>query len=79
MDYEPNKPHNPLYKVGDIIVGLNGQPCRTGADYQKLIKKGVSNTVSIMRLNRQGKLAFGDYQLPSGQNRVLLGDLSETD
>ena len=79
MDYEPGKPHNSLYKVGDIIVGLNGQPCRTCADYNKLIKKGVSNTVSIMRRNEQGKLVVGNYQLQSGQNRVLLGDLTETD
>ncbi len=76
LGYEPGKPHNELYKIGDIIVGLNGQPCRNFSDYEKLSKES-GNVVTLMRLNEQGDFDLGDYNVPTGQGRVLLYNLTE--
>lgn len=68
-------PHE-FYKIGDIIVAMNGVPCRTVEDISDN-RKESGNVVTLLRLDDQGDLKLGDYNLPSGKSELLLNNLSE--
>lgn len=80
--YEPGKPQNPFYKIGDIIIAVNNTVCRNFNDYKK-IKESISTdssfTVTIMRANKEGKFEVIDVKMPPGQNKVALMDLCESE
>lgn len=76
LGFEPGKPDHALYKIGDIIVAMNGNPCRTVEEMESFMKE-TGNVVSILRPDEQGNMALGDYNMPTGQCRVLFYNLSE--
>lgn len=80
--YEPKKPQNPFYKVGDIIIAVNKTVCRNFDDYKK-IKESIPSdsnfTVTIMRSDNSGELEIIDVNVPSGQNKVAMMNLRELD
>ncbi len=78
LGYEPGKPPHELYKIGDIIVAVNGQPCYS-IEGMQASKKDSGNVVTLLRIDDKGNLTLGDYNLPTGQPMLLFQYLNERD
>lgn len=80
--YELGKPNNPFYKVGDVIIAVNKTTCKNINDYSRIkesIPANSSFTVTIMRADETGTLKIIDVQMPPGQSKVAMIDLTESD
>jgi hypothetical protein len=80
--YEPGKPKNPYYKTGDIVIAVNNTVCKNYDDFAKIrqsMSQDSSYTVTIMRADESGKFKVIDVKIPSGQSKVALMDLKESD
>ena len=73
----PDTP-NEVYQIGDVIVALNGQVCRTYEEYTAL--KGAlpegSYTASVLRAGASGALELEELELDTGMPPVYLRTLS---
>lgn len=75
--YEPDKPHNSFYRLGDILIEMNGRQIKTAEDTQAAKIKGQSSKVKVLRFNGTG-FDTVEGEIPVGDSLVLLYDLSET-
>lgn len=74
--YEPDKPKNSFYQVGDILIEMNGKQIKTMEDIKVAKVKNKSNKVKVLRFNGTGfKTVEGE--IPVGDSMVLLYDLCE--
>lgn len=65
---------NEVFQIGDIIVEINGAPCRSPDEYfaVKESLSGPDYTVGVLRLNGAGKLEQIDLELTTDMPRVGL-------
>ena len=69
---------NEAFQIGDIIVEINGEPCRNADEYYA-VKKSLSGpdyTVGVLRLNSAGKLERIDLELTTDMPAVGLRSLN---
>ncbi|MCR5094509.1 MAG: TIR domain-containing protein [Lachnospiraceae bacterium] len=74
--YEPDG-INEVYEVGDVIIAVNGQTCRTLEEYSAIrdpITEG-EYTVTVLRMNGEGKMEKQDLTLVNGMPRVYMQSL----
>lgn len=79
IGYEPDKPHHPVYKVGDIIVAINKTPCHKLDEYSRIVASlpaEQSFTATILRPDDDGQLRTIDAEVPRGVSRVAIQDLN---
>lgn len=82
MGYEPDKPQNPYYQIGDIIVAVDNKICETYDDFVAIRQDApadVDYTVTILRADENGMLKTIDIQVEPGKSSVALMDLNEGD
>ncbi len=77
--YEPGKPKHSVYEIGDIIIAVNDQICVNYNDYTSLIPAGQSFKVTLLRPDAEGRLVFTDAEVPAGQPKIQLLELSESE
>ena len=74
--YEPNKPQNSFYQLGDILIEMNGKEIRTYEDIEGAKTDSDHTKVKILRYNgSEFETIYGEY--PADDGKVLLYDLSE--
>lgn len=75
--YEPDGV-NEAFQLGDVIVELNGEPCRSYEEYvaQKEALSGPDYTVGVLRLNGSGELEQLALELNVDMPRVVLQSLN---
>ena len=71
--YEPPATSHAIYKVGDVIVEVNGKPCRRYEDY----RDKAGNTYTVYRRNAKGRFEKLTKVMPEKQPRVALVNLME--
>ena len=71
--YEPPATSHAIYKIGDIVTEVNGQPCRRYEDYQGQ----AGNTYTIYRRNAKSEFEKLTVAMPENQPRVALVNLTE--
>ena len=76
LAYHPDYPNNTVYKIGDILVAINGAPCRVVSDIQAHLKDS-ENIATILRFNEDGTYTVFDSPVETDQNKVLFYNLSE--
>lgn len=75
---DPDTPNN-VYKIGDIIVSVNGQVCRTYEEYSTLKAALTKDAfkVIVIRLDNEGKLGTTVLDLNTDMPPVYLRTLSD--
>lgn len=74
--YEPDKPQNSFYLLGDILIEMNGKQIKTIDDISAAKVETENTMVKVLRYNGTGfDIAVGE--IPVGDSRVLLYDLCE--
>lgn len=78
VDWEDPDNRNEVFQIGDIIVALNGESCRSVDEYQRAKENlaGPDYTVSVLRLNGAGELERIDLELTADMPRVWLRSLN---
>lgn len=78
--YEPDG-INEVLRIGDVIVELNGAPCRSYEEYvaQKEALSSPGYTVGVLRLNGSGGLDRLTLELTLDMPRVVLNSLNDKD
>lgn len=71
--YEPPATNHAIYKIGDVITGVNGKLCLRYEDY----RDKAGNAYTIYRRNAKGGFDKLTATLPEGQPRVALVNLME--
>lgn len=72
---------NEVFQIGDIIVEINGEPCRNADEYFA-VKESLSvpdYTVGVLRLNGDGELERIGLELTTDMPRVGLRSLNNTE
>lgn len=71
---------NEVFRIGDIIVEINGELCRTSDEYYAVWESlsGPGYTVGVLRLNRDGELERIDLELTTDMPRVGLRSLNRS-
>ncbi|NLO41170.1 MAG: toll/interleukin-1 receptor domain-containing protein [Ruminiclostridium sp.] len=80
--YETDKPQNPYYQIGDIIIAVDNNVCETYDDFVAIRQGAPADenfTVTILRADENGMLKAIDIQMETGKSRVVLMDLKEAD
>lgn len=76
--YEPGKPHHEVFRPGDILIAVNGAPCRRYDEFEALSNQaGFPYQVTLLRPDETGLLQRMEVEIPEGQPRVALMELSE--
>lgn len=74
--YEPDKPHNSFYQLGDILIEMNGMKIKTYQDIDAAKTDSDLTKVKVLRYNgSEFEMIIGEY--PAKDGKVLLYDLSE--
>ncbi len=78
--YEPGKPQHAVYRPGDIIVAVNGVPCRRFDDFERLRKEaGTNHVVTLLRADASGTLRTEEVTIPENQPMIALMELTEAE
>ncbi len=77
--YEPGKPEHAVYEIGDIIVAIDDAMCLNFEKFVELMPAGKEYKVTILRPDAEGKLVFQEKIVPSGQPKIQLLDLTESE
>ena len=77
--YEPGKPEHAVYEIGDIIVAVNDTMCLNFEKFVELRPADKEYKVTILRPDAEGKLVFQEKTVPSGQPKIQLLDLTESE
>ena len=77
--YEPGKPKHTVYEIGDIIVAINDAMCLNFEKFVELMPADKEYKVTILRPDAEGKLVFQEKIVPSGQPKIQLLDLTESE
>lgn len=78
MGYEPGKPPHDTLKIGDIIIGYNGEPVRNVDEYFEMRKDTPgAATATVMRLNSEGKFDRVECALDAKGTKVGLLPINE--
>jgi hypothetical protein len=77
--YEPPATSHAVYRIGDIVVAMNDQPCFEFADINKYKNddEAATNVVTILRQDEEGKFSAEKFELPKNQPRVGFLAISE--
>lgn len=78
IGYEPNKTQHEIYKIGDIIIAVNGKQCLNYTSYAGF-KISEGDEITLLRRDSQGKLATVNVVAVKNQSKVLLMELTEKD
>ncbi len=74
--YEPDKPQNSFYLLGDILIEMNGKKIKTMEDIVTARIKNENSKVKVLRYNGSG-FDIAEGEIPVGDSLVLLYDLCE--
>ena len=78
--YEPGKPIHTVFRPGDIIIAVDGAPCRGYDEFEALrTHAGAEYQVTVLRADDTGMLKREELVIPEGQPRVALMELSEAE
>jgi len=77
--FEPGKHKHDIYEIGDIIVAINDVMCLNFEKFVELRSADGEYKVTILRPDAEGRLEFQDYIVPTGQPKILLMDLTESE
>ena len=75
--FDPEQP-NELYEIGDVIVAVDGAPCRTAEEFSaaKAAVAGDSFAVTILRPDSAGALALMTLDMPVDAPKVYVQSLT---
>ena len=71
--YKPPATSHAIYKIGDVVTEVNGQPCRRYEDY----RGKAGNIYTIYRRNAKSEFEKLTVAMPENQPRVALVNLTE--
>lgn len=82
VGYEPDKPQNEQYEIGDVIISINGAPCHNFEEYSSIkdsIPQDESYTVVVLRAAKgeSGRLEQTELLIPADASRVQLREMTE--
>lgn len=82
VGYEPDKPKNEQYEIGDVIISICGTPCHNFEEYNS-IKSSVppdeAYTVVVLRAagDESGTLTQTELLIPADAPRVQIREMTE--
>lgn len=77
--YEPGKPKHDVYEIGDIIVAVNDTMCLNFDKFNELKPADGEYKVTVLRPDAEGTLEFLELTVPTGQPRLFLMNLTESE
>lgn len=82
VGYEPDKPQNEQYKIGDVIISINGTPCHNFEEYSSIennIPPDESYTVVVLRASEieNGMLEQTELLIPAEASGVWMREMTE--
>jgi hypothetical protein len=78
-NYEPGKPKHTVFEIGDIIVAIDNNICLNYESFVKLKPADKDYKVTLLRADAEGKLVFTEVTVPSGQPKIQLLDMTESE
>ena len=81
MAWEDPEHPNEVFQIGDVVIAVNGEPCRNYQEYNDLKQAldGDTFTVTVLRDDGRGGLAPVDLALDKDMPRVYLNDMTFVD
>lgn len=84
VGYEPGRPRNEQYQIGDVIIGIDGKVCHNFEEYDSLRKalgEGEDYYVSVLRAKEggSGELEQLRLMIPGDSSRVQTREMTEKD
>ncbi len=81
--YEQGVPRNEQYRIGDIIISVNGTPCHDYSEYSDLrdqISEDENYNVVVLRADTDGSgsLKRVELEIPASASRVMILETIET-
>lgn len=82
VGYEPDKPRNEQYEIGDVIIAVNGKTCHNYAEYAGLkdaLPPGEAYSVMVLRESSEaaGVLTQMELIIPADAPRVQVLEMTE--
>lgn len=77
--YEPGKPKHDVFEIGDIIVAVNDTMCPNFDKFVELKPTEGEYKVTVLRPDTEGTLEFLELTVPTGQPKIMLIDLTESE
>jgi len=80
--YEPDRPRNEQYLIGDVIISVNGTPCHNYEEYSN-IRSGIGEEedyfVVVLRKadDESGRLEQKELLIPARASKVMVMEMSE--
>lgn len=75
--YEPDKPHNSFYQIGDILIEINGQKIMTYDDIDPAKDNSKEyNSIKVLRFNGS-TFDIVEKEVSRKEGKVLLYDMCE--
>lgn len=82
VGYEPDKPKNEQYEIGDVIISIGGVPCHNFQEYSSIkdnIPQNEAYTVVVLRPSKteSGILEQTELLIPADASRVQIREMTE--